>query len=68
MQATFKDGMTFKVNTRRSDHDFEYDTNQLNMMIGDYLFDNMDNLKVQMKKPDLVLRIEVRQDAIYISN
>lgn len=49
MQATFKDGMTFKVNTRRSDHDFEYDTNQLNMMIGDYLFDNMDNLKVQMK-------------------
>lgn len=68
MQATFKDGMTFKVNTRRSNHDFEYDTNQLNMMIGDYLFDNMDNLKVQMKKPDLVLRIEVRQDAIYISN
>jgi len=68
MQATFKDGMTFKVNTRRSDHDFEYDTNQLNMMIGDYLFDNIDNLKVQMKKPDIVLRIEVRQDAIYISN
>lgn len=68
MQATFKDGMTFKVNTRRSDHDFEYDTNQLNTMIGDYLFDNMDNLKVKMKKPDLVLRIEVRQDAIYISN
>ena len=33
-----------------------------------YLFDNMDNLKVKMKKPDLVLRIEVRQDAIYISN
>ena len=60
--------MTFKVNTRRSDHEFEYDTNQLNTMIGDYLFDNMDNLKVKMKKPDLVLRIEVRQDAIYISN
>lgn len=68
MQATFKDGMTFKVNTRRSDHEFEYDTNQLNEMIGDYLFDNMDNLKVKMKKPDMVLRIEVRKDAIYISN
>lgn len=68
MQATFEDGMTFKVNTRRSDHDFEYDTNQMNEMIGDYLFDNMDNLKVKMKKPDLVLRIEVRKDAIYISN
>lgn len=68
MQATFEDGMTFKVNTRRSDHDFEYDTNQMNEMIGDYLFDNMDNLKVKMKKPDMVLRIEVRKDAIYISN
>lgn len=68
MQATFENGMTFKVNTRRSDHDFEYDTNQMNEMIGDYLFDNMDNLKVKMKKPDLVLRIEVRKDAIYISN
>ncbi|CCI80886.1 tRNA uracil 4-sulfurtransferase ThiI [Lactobacillus hominis] len=68
MQATYQDGMTFKVNTRRSDHDFEYDTNQLNMMVGDYLFDNMPNLKVKMKKPDLVLRIEVRKDAIYISN
>lgn len=68
MQAVFKDGMTFKVNTRRSDHKFEYDTNQLNRIIGDYLFDNMDNLKAEMKHPDIVLRIEVRQDAVYISN
>lgn len=68
MQAVFKDGMTFKVNTRRSDHKFEYDTNQLNKLVGDYLFDNMDNLKAEMKHPDIVLRIEVRQDAIYISN
>ena len=68
MQATFKDGMTFKINTRRSDHEFEYDTNQLNALVGDYLFDHMSDLKVKMKNPDLVLRIEVRKDAIYISN
>ena len=68
MQDTFKSGMTFKVNTRRGDHKFEYDTNQLNSMVGDYLFDNMDGLKAEMKHPDLVLRIEVRQDAVYISN
>ncbi|MGQ5709184.1 tRNA uracil 4-sulfurtransferase ThiI [Lactobacillus sp. PSON] len=68
MQDTFKDGMTFKVNTKRSDHKFEYDTNQLNRMVGDYLFDNMENLEAEMKHPDLVLRIEVRQDAVYISN
>lgn len=68
MQETFKKGMTFKVNTRRSDHKFKYDTNQLNNLVGDYLFDHMDNLKAEMKHPDLVLRIEVRLDAIYISN
>lgn len=68
MKATFKEGMTFKVNTRRGDHKFEYDTNQLNRMVGDYLFANIDNLKAEMKHPDLVLRIEVRQDAVYISN
>lgn len=68
MKETFKQGMTFKVNTKRSDHQFLYDTNELNKMVGDYLFDNMENLKVEMKHPDIVLRIEVRKDAVYISN
>lgn len=68
MNETFKPGMTFKVNTKRSDHKFEYDTNQLNNLIGDYLFDHIDHLKAEMKHPDLVVRIEVRQDAVYISN
>ncbi|MBD5431529.1 tRNA uracil 4-sulfurtransferase ThiI [Lactobacillus agrestimuris] len=68
MKATFKPGMTFKVNTRRGDHKFEYDTNQINNMVGDYLFKNMDGLKAEMKHPDIVLRVEVRQDAVYISS
>lgn len=68
MKETFKKGMTFKVNTKRSDHQFLYDTNELNKMVGDYLFSHMDDLKVEMKHPDVVLRIEVRKDAVYISN
>ena len=68
MRETFKKGMTFKVNTKRSDHQFLYDTNELNKMVGDYLFSHMDDLKVEMKHPDIVLRIEVRKDAVYISN
>ena len=68
MKETFKKGMTFKVNTKRSDHQFLYDTNELNKMVGDYLFSHMDDLKVEMKYPDIVLRIEVRKDAVYISN
>lgn len=68
MKTSFKTGMTFKVNTKRADHHFKYDTNQLNQLVGDYLYDHMDNLKAEMKHPDMVLRIEVRQDAIYLSN
>lgn len=68
MQAVYKSGMTFKVNTKRADHHFEYDTNQLNLMVGDYLFDNLQDPKVEMKHPDVVLRLEVRQNAVYISN
>lgn len=68
MREIFVPGMTFKVNTRRSDHHFTYDTNELNCLVGDYLFKNIPDLKVEMKHPDIVLRIEVRQDAVYISN
>ena len=68
MKETFKKGMTFKVNTKRSDHQFLYDTNELNKMVGDYLFSHMEDLKVEMKHPDIVLRIEVRKDAVYVSN
>ena len=49
----FFDGMTFKVNTRRSDHHFVYDTNELNEMIGGYVLQNVPGLKVKMKNPDI---------------
>ncbi len=68
MQATYKAGMTFKVNTRRSDHKFIYDTNQLNQMVADYLYNYMEGLQAEMKHPDMVLLLEIRQDGAYISN
>lgn len=64
----FFDGMTFKVNTRRSDHHFVYDTNELNEMIGGYVLQNVPGLKVKMKNPDITLRVEVRCDGIYLSH
>ncbi|GHN42935.1 tRNA uracil 4-sulfurtransferase ThiI [Lactobacillus delbrueckii] len=68
MQATYKAGMTFKVNTRRSDHKFIYDTNQLTQMVADYLYNHMGGLQAEMKHPDMVLLLEIRQDGAYISN
>lgn len=63
----FYDGMTFKINTRRSDHNFEYDTNQLNDILGGTILENFPGIKVKMKQPDIVLRVEVRLDGIYLS-
>lgn len=68
MQATYKAGMTFKVNTRRSDHKFIYDTNQLTQMVADYLYNHMEGLQAEMKHPDMALLLEIRQDGAYISN
>ncbi len=67
MKEKYFEGMTFKVNTRRSDHHFIYDTNELNDMIGGYVLEHVPGLKVKMKDPDLTLRVEVRADGIYLS-
>ena len=45
----------------------ELDSTELNIALGDVVFDNFSYAKVQMKKPDITLRAEIRQDAAYLS-
>ena len=37
------------------------------MTLGDVVFDNFDYAKVQMKKPDITLRVEIRLEGAYLS-
>ena len=67
MQEKFFDGMTFKINTRRSDHRFMYDTNEINDMLGGYILEHVPGIKVKMKNPDITLRVEVRLNGIFLS-
>ncbi|MEH7096599.1 tRNA uracil 4-sulfurtransferase ThiI [Neobacillus vireti] len=67
VRAHYKDGQTFKVTPKRSDKTFELDTDGINRTIGGYLLQNIPGLRVDVKNPDLNLRIEVREDAIYLS-
>lgn len=62
-----QEGMTFKINTRRSDHNFEYNTNQMNDILGGTILSNFPGVKVQMKHPDIVLRVEIRMNGIFLS-
>ena len=68
MKNIYKDGMTFKIAARRSDHNFELDSRDLNQVLGDAVFTAIPNVQVQMKSPDITLRVEIRPDAAYISH
>ncbi|MFS0933913.1 tRNA uracil 4-sulfurtransferase ThiI [Enterococcus casseliflavus] len=58
---------TFKITAKRSDHSFVQDSNQLNLTLGNAVIDRFPDIKVQMKKPDINLRVEIRIDGAYLS-
>lgn len=61
------EGKTFKIMTRRSDHTFEMDTNQINLFLGDAVLEAFPNIKVQLKQPDITVRIDVRREHLMVS-
>ena len=61
------EGKTFKIMTRRSDHTFEMDTNQINLFLGDAVLEAFPDIKVQLKQPDIMVRIDVRREHLMVS-
>lgn len=59
---------TFKVATSRSDHNYSMDTNDVNQALGGFLAKEFPELKVQMKKPDLTIRVKVREQDFLVSS
>jgi len=59
---------TFKVATSRSDHNYSMDTNDVNQALGGFLAEEFPELKVQMKKPDLTIRVKVREQDFLVSS
>ncbi|AMM90008.1 MULTISPECIES: tRNA uracil 4-sulfurtransferase ThiI [Bacillus] len=67
VQEVYEQGNTFKVSTKRSYKQFELDSNEMNREIGGHVLRNTDNLTVNVKQPDVHLRIEIREPATYIT-
>ena len=67
MTSIYQDGMTFKITGKRSDHTFELDSRELNQVMGNAVFDVLPQIKAQMKQPDVNLKIEIRDEAAYLS-
>ena len=67
MKEVYQEGMTFKISSKRSDHSFELDSRELNQTLGDAVFEAIPNVQVKMKAPDIELRVEIREEAAYLS-
>lgn len=61
------EGKTFKIMTKRSDHTFELDTIQINLFLGDAVLEAFPDIKVQLKQPDITVRIDVRREHLMVS-
>lgn len=57
---------TFRVTVKRSDKFFLLDTYELQSVVASNVLRQYPSLKVQMKKPEIDLRIEVLNDAVYM--
>lgn len=58
---------TFKVTTKRADKTFPLDTNEVNHAVGGYLLKGIEHLKVDVKRPDLNLIVEIRREACFLT-
>ena len=57
---------TFKVDTRRTDKNFNISSMEFNNIIGGLILKNIPNKKVDVHNPDYTLKIEIRHDYTYI--
>ncbi|MBP1935422.1 tRNA uracil 4-sulfurtransferase ThiI [Paenibacillus sediminis] len=65
-EKNIKDGTTFKVNARRVWKEFPHSSQEMNHLLGSPILRNFPGLKVDVRKPDIELRVEIRQHAAYI--
>ena len=60
------DFKTFKVVTKRSDKNYSGTSTEISKQIGGYLLSRLENKKVIMDKPDLVINVEIRINEVLI--
>lgn len=65
-QKELTDTVTFKVNARRVWKAFPHSSQEMNHLVGSPLLRNYPQLKVQVKKPDIELRVEIRENETYL--
>ncbi|MGI5875759.1 MAG: tRNA uracil 4-sulfurtransferase ThiI [Dethiobacteria bacterium] len=66
LEQNYRSGISFKVNTRRANKLFPYQSPQISATVGAYLLENKPELKVDVHNPELLLNIEIREKEAYL--
>lgn len=62
-EKTFK---TFKCDTNRADKTFPYPSMEVSRLVGAHILKNIDDIKVDVSNPDMLVKIDIRNDGTYI--
>ncbi|MGM0472081.1 MAG: tRNA uracil 4-sulfurtransferase ThiI [Bacillota bacterium] len=57
---------TFKVETRRTNKGFKYDSMEINSKLGAHVLRNTDKLSVDVHQPEIQLNVEIRDQQAYL--
>ncbi|MCJ1908567.1 tRNA uracil 4-sulfurtransferase ThiI [Planococcus ruber] len=60
------EGKTFKVNVNRANKDFPHEKLEIMQAIGSSVLRNFPELTVQMKKPDIELKVDIRENGAFL--
>lgn len=61
-----EEGKTFKVKTKRGDKTFPLISDEITRIVAGHILRNVKELKVDVHNPDILLSIEIRNEAAYI--
>lgn len=62
----YEAGDSFKIEVKRSDKNFEYETFAIQRMVGGEVLKSNTSFHVNVRQPDHEIKVEVRLDAIYM--
>lgn len=60
------EGKTFKVVTNRANKKFEMNSIEVSREVGGYILTNNENLSVDVKKPEIIVNVEIRNNYAYV--
>ncbi|MBM7554949.1 tRNA uracil 4-sulfurtransferase ThiI [Thalassobacillus pellis] len=59
---------TFKISTKRTDKQFPIRSQDMNQILGGHILSNTEGITVDVHNPDVEIKVEVRQDAAYVTS